>query len=95
MKTTITKKPCETEIKFFARIERLKAQGLAVRVETREEKWFGEKTFVSIYGNLSTASWTLRKSGGLQKRTSVMTFGMIDGKRVPVQDAFRRITGSY
>lgn len=95
MKTINIKKPCETERAFFARIERLKAQGLAVRVETREEKWFGERTFASIYGNLSTASWTLRKAGGLQKRTSVMTFGMIDGNRVSVQDAFRRITGSY
>lgn len=91
-----TKKPCETEARFFARIERLKAQGHTVTIETTPaDKFFGERISASIFGNLSTAAWTLWKSGGLRKRTSVKTFGMIDGDIVPVGDAFRRITGSY
>lgn len=90
-----TKKMSDTERKFFERIERLKSfPNLKVSISTAPaSRFFGEKITVSIFANLSTAAWTLRKPGKLHPRTSVRTFGMINGKRTTVQAAYRRITG--
>lgn len=93
---TKKKKPCETETRFFTRIERLKAAGLNPRVETKPaSRYFGEVIHVSIFGNMSTAAWMLRKAGELHPRTSQKTFGMINGERVPLAQAYRRITNNY
>lgn len=47
---------------------------------------------VSIHGNGAYVAWTLRKAGGIQKRTSQTSFWMVDGKRVSAGEAFRCVS---
>jgi hypothetical protein len=50
---------------------------------------FGSKTTVAVARKGSYASWTIWRNEGryCDKRTSVRSFGMTDGKRVPAKDA--------
>lgn len=77
---------------FFRRIERLKKAGTKHTIEIREaSQFFGQHTTVWISEKGAYASWTLKEKGGLNKRTSVSTYAAIEGKKVPIADALRRI----
>ena len=89
---TTTKKVSATEKQFHRTMKRLSEQGHDIRmIVTPASKYFGESIAFDIFGNGAYAAYTLRKSGGLRKRTTVMTLGMINGKKTTLRDALRRI----
>jgi hypothetical protein len=89
---TTTKRVSATEKEFHRTMKRFSDQGHDVRmIVTPASEYFGESVAFDVFGNSAYAAFTLRKSGGLRKRTTVMTFGMINGKKVSLRDAIRRI----
>ena len=92
MKTTT----CRTATRFRERIERLRAKGLEVTIETEPATiCFGRRTSASIYLDGTFASWTLYEAGGIcKKRTSVRTYAARDCKRTDIATAMRYINSA-
>lgn len=79
------------EQSFRARIERLKARGLEVRLESTDpDDIMGHRETASIFVAQNRthvfASWSLRKPSRFHKRTSVTFFGTINSKRSSERD---------
>jgi hypothetical protein len=61
--------------------------------EQEANECFGSKTTIAVARRGAYAAWTLWRNQGkyCDKRTTVRSFGMVNGKRVPVQDAMQII----
>lgn len=89
-------KPSQTETRFWNTYKNLGKLGVDVEIEkTPADQFFGEKITISTFRNGAFASWTLRRPGKVNKRTSMKRFGMINGRQCNCSEAFRHITGAY
>lgn len=97
MKTETATKQSPTEQAFWSKIHGFRQRGVCGDV-TREDatQFFGSKVTAEIYARhdyfgTSQIFYTLRRSGGLNKRTTVRCCAFVNGKRTDERTAMHRL----
>jgi len=94
---TTTTKQSPTELAFWRKINHFRQRGVCDNVTNEDAtQFFGSKVTAEVYARhdyRGTAQiiYTLVRSGGLNKRTSVKCCAFVDGKRTTEQMAMWRI----
>jgi hypothetical protein len=92
----MTTRTTTAERRFNDSVDRLRNRGIDIQLKTTPaDDLFGETVQAAAYRNGAFVSYTLRRAGGIKKRTSLTTFAGVNGERCCLSTALGRILNSY